>query len=379
MAIVEFGDDALVDVPRSTFKDRLIRERSDLQRLLRDRIELLDLDALVIAEEFDAWDSSRRRIDLLAVDREAKLVVIELKIEEDGGHMELQALRYAAMVSTMTFERAVDAYRHYLARRGSDLDPEEELLMFLNWDTPDEENFAQDVRIVLASPDFSTELTTAVLWLNERDLDITCIRLRPHALEGRTLLDIQQLIPLPEARSLQVRVREKARAERRRRGQNGPWTGVWFVNVGMSDGGPRDWNLCRRYGFVSAGGGEWYSESLKRLNVGDRIAAYQKGAGYLGVGVVTVERRPVNELRVDGDKTVAQVAPALAGLEDSSESDEYAVGVRWLETTKAEDGKTFLGVFANQNIVCKLRDIKTLEYLEREFPSLCQNDDGATD
>ena len=82
-------------------------ERNDLQRLLRDRIEILSPDTLVIAEEFSHWDDSKRRIDLLGVDRDAKLVVIELKRTEDGGHMELQALRYAAMVSTMTI--AVEA------------------------------------------------------------------------------------------------------------------------------------------------------------------------------------------------------------------------------------------------------------------------------
>jgi len=31
-------------------------------------------------------------------------VAIELKRTEDGGHMELQSTRYAAMVSTMTFD-----------------------------------------------------------------------------------------------------------------------------------------------------------------------------------------------------------------------------------------------------------------------------------
>ena len=45
---------------------------------------------------------------------------------DDGGHMELQALRYAAMVSTMTFTQAVEAYRGVLTREGKDADPEQE-------------------------------------------------------------------------------------------------------------------------------------------------------------------------------------------------------------------------------------------------------------
>ncbi len=62
---------------------------------------------------------SKRRVDLLAVDRDANLVVIELKRTEDGGHMELQAVRYAAMVSPMTFTQAVEVYGHYLEQNGS--------------------------------------------------------------------------------------------------------------------------------------------------------------------------------------------------------------------------------------------------------------------
>ncbi len=56
------------------------------------------------------FEDSRRRVDLLALDRAGTLVVIELKRTGDGGHMELQALRYAAMVSTMTADQLVTVY-----------------------------------------------------------------------------------------------------------------------------------------------------------------------------------------------------------------------------------------------------------------------------
>ena len=217
MAIYEITTDSLKALQATDFAREGLRERTDLQRLIRDQIDVLDPDLLVISEEFGDWDESKRRIDLLAIDRDAKLVVIELKRTESGGHMELQALRYAAMVSTMTFDKAVEAYGDYLGRMERDDDPESSLLEFLEWDKPNEEHFAQDVRVILVSADFSKELTTTVLWLNERELDIRCVRLEPYSDGDRVLLDVQQVIPLPEAEEFQVQVREKAQRERQTR------------------------------------------------------------------------------------------------------------------------------------------------------------------
>ena len=130
MPIYEISTDSLNPLQRTDFASEGLRERADLQRLIRDQIEVLDPDLLVIGEEFGDWDESRRRIDLLAVDREANLVVVELKRTETGGHMELQALRYAAMVSAMTFDRAVGIYRAHIQGIGGDDDPESNLLEF---------------------------------------------------------------------------------------------------------------------------------------------------------------------------------------------------------------------------------------------------------
>lgn len=220
MPLFEMTSDAFRPLSRASFADMKVRERDDLQRLLRSQIQVLGDDLYVLTEEFGDWDDSRRRIDLLAIDQQANLVVIELKRTNDGGHMELQAIRYASMVSAMTFERAEQIHSEFLARMG---EPVEEararMLAFLSWDEPDEENFAPDVRIVLVSEDFGKELTTAVLWLRERDIDIRCIRLRPYQ-DGETrLIDVQQIIPLPEAHEYQIQVREKEQVGRKKRAE----------------------------------------------------------------------------------------------------------------------------------------------------------------
>ncbi len=217
MAIYKYLDSGIVAMERTTFGQQGIRERQDLQNLLKNQIDIIAPETLVVAEEFADWEDSKRRIDLLAIDKEANLIVIELKRTEDGGHMELQAIRYAAMVSTLTFEKLAEAFGKYLSDNGIHKDATEELLGFLGWDEPDEDQFAQQVKIILASAEFSRELTSAVMWLTDFGLDIRCVRMRPYTLENETFLDVQTLIPLPEVADFQVRIREKKQKERESR------------------------------------------------------------------------------------------------------------------------------------------------------------------
>jgi RecB family endonuclease NucS len=221
MPIYELTKDELREIEETTFGKAKIRERADLQRLLRNQIEIISPDTLIIAEEFGEWDESKRRIDLLGIDKNANLVVFELKRTDDGGHMDLQALRYAAMVSIMTFDKVVEVYGDYLKKNNNiEEDAESSLMEFLEWDERDEENFAQDVRIVLVSAEFSKEITSTVLWLNDYGLDIRCVRMKPYNDNGRTLIDVEQVIPLPEASAYQVGVREKKIIEKNVRIQN---------------------------------------------------------------------------------------------------------------------------------------------------------------
>lgn len=220
MPLYEMTVEAFRPLNEISFADMKVKERGDLQRLLRSHISVLGDNLYVLTEEFGDWEESKRRIDLLAIDQEANLVVIELKRTLDGGHMELQSIRYASMVSTMTFDRAEQIHAEFLARMGEpSAEARERLLSFLNWDEPEEEAFAPDVRILLVSEDFGKELTTAVLWLREHDIDIRCIRLRPYQDGEKRLIDVQQIIPLPEANEYQIQLREKEQVGRKKRAE----------------------------------------------------------------------------------------------------------------------------------------------------------------
>ena len=160
MALFEITPESFRPIDQTSLIDMKLKERGDLQRLLRSQIEVLDPELYVISEEFGDWEDSKRRIDLLAVDKQGNLVVIELKRTPDGGHMELQAIRYASMVSSMTFERASQIHALFLQAKGHSPDEaESRLLEFLGWEEPDEEAFANDVRITLVSENFGIELT----------------------------------------------------------------------------------------------------------------------------------------------------------------------------------------------------------------------------
>jgi hypothetical protein len=233
MAIYELAENGIVPIKETTFAAQGIRERQDLQRLLKSQIEIIAPNTLLIAEEFGEWEDSRRRVDLLGIDKDANLIVIELKRTEEGGHMELQAIRYAAMIANLTFEKVVEIHEKFLVNSGDEQDPEERILSFLDWDEVDEESFAQDVRIVLVSAEFSKEITSSVLWLNEKGLDIRCVRLRPYKDERKILLDVQTVIPLPETEQYQVQIKEKKQKEAQARTSSRDFTKYDLVIDGV--------------------------------------------------------------------------------------------------------------------------------------------------
>jgi Domain of unknown function (DUF4268) len=259
MPIFEVTQKEFRRIEEREFSSSGLKERSDLQRLLRTQIDVIAEDLYILTEEFSEWDESKRRIDLLALDTNANLVVVELKRTSDGGHMELQAIRYAAMVSAMTFERAVQIHAKFLIDLGEDgSNAQTRILEFLDWSEPDEESFAADTRIILVSADFGKELTTSVLWLIDHDVDIKCVRMKPYRDGDRTLVDVQQIIPLPEANDYQIQLREKESEGRKQRAERYDirkkfWEGV--VASAKEKGGRHANIKPGSYSWIGAGSG----------------------------------------------------------------------------------------------------------------------------
>ncbi|ERK16381.1 hypothetical protein L579_4290 [Pantoea sp. AS-PWVM4] len=209
MALYNISNKVLTPLEITTFSNEGLQERYDLQEAIKNNIAILAPDCLVIAEEFSDWEDSRRRIDILAIDKQANLVVIELKRDEFGAHMELQALRYAAMISTMSFSKACEYYQNFLSKNNLDIDAKEKILDFVELQETQLADFGKDIRIILASAGFSKELTTTAIWLRDKGVDISCVKITPYSFKGEVLINAEQIIPVPELNEYQVRFREK--------------------------------------------------------------------------------------------------------------------------------------------------------------------------
>ena len=212
MAIYKITDNnqGFEQLPATSFADEGIKERDDLQRMLCKQPDVLDEGLFILAEEYGDWEDSRRRIDLLALDNSGRLVVVELKrTDYTDTHMELQAVRYAALVSNMTLQQAIDAHRVYLSQWNLEGDAEARVLERLPSDSGDPTISSENPRIILVSADFSKEMTTSALWLNQVGLDVTCLQLKPHKLGDSVFVETSQIIPLPEAEEYTIQQRRR--------------------------------------------------------------------------------------------------------------------------------------------------------------------------
>ena len=218
MPLYRWNTNNLEAVPPTTFEAEQLQE-AELQRMLRDQPDVLEEGLFIVAEEFSNWQESGRSIDLLALDSEGNLVVIELKRTQTGDHSDLQAIRYAAMVSNLRPEDVIEAHRKYLDVEQQEA--ERRIRDYLS-NTETGEIETQRPRIILASAGFSTELTTSVLWLRDGGMDISCVKLQLYKDGNGLLMDTSQVIPLPESSDYLVKVREREETERRTRRNTQP-------------------------------------------------------------------------------------------------------------------------------------------------------------
>ena len=228
MSVYAFNvqDKILASLQRLSLESLGIRETRDLQESIAKNIRVLGEDLLVLGVEVNLWENSRRRIDILCIDFDGRPVVVELK-RGNTDESDLQALRYASLISTTKMDDLIRARSRYLPGTGdvdaaiaaayrdvithcnSDDEPVPITIESLN------EKTTKNSRIILLAEDFSAELATTVRWLSENHgVDICLMNFKSYQANGMTLLDIQQIFPVPNTDQYQIRRREEAEHQR---------------------------------------------------------------------------------------------------------------------------------------------------------------------
>ena len=129
----------------------------------------------------------------------------------------------------------------------------------------------------------------------------------------------------------------------------------------------------RRFGFVSAGHGEKYRKAMSNLFEGARVWAAIPGTGYVGMGEVIAPAVAISDFEVEVDGVTVPIlqAPLKASNmgedADDPEQSESLARVRWMDVRPREQAVWEKGMFANQNVVAKLRQPFTLQRLAEVF------------
>jgi len=145
---------------------------------------------------------------------------------------------------------------------------------------------------------------------------------------------------------------------------------IYYYNVG--EGPHRNWDDYRKLGFISAGQGKRWRDAMLGFQVGDVVAAYLKGKGFVGIGKITSAAKPVRDVSINGTPLL-QCKLKCKGLADNVASDvkcEHVCLVEWrvaLDRTHAKF-KRKAGIFTTQLVRASLAgQSETLRFLEKEF------------
>lgn len=347
----------------------LVSSKLSSEQLLEDMIvkdpRILSSEWMLIGQQ--EYTTYGGRLDLLAMAPDGSLVLIELKRDKTPREIVAQALDYASWVQDLTADRIVQIYERF--SKGGSL---QEAFQQRFGAALDEEslNYTHQIVIVAAELDPSTE--RIIGYLNERDIAINVLFFQVFQHGDQQLLSRSWLIDPGETQA-------NAAVGKTSVGEKEPWNGEFYVSFG--DTASRSWDDARKYGYISAGGGTWYSQTLKLLSPGQRVWVNIPKKGYVGVGVVEQAVQPAASFQVstpEGEKSVMDVVQHGAKYKSTAgdpETSEYFVKVRWLDTRDASQAFNEVGLFGNQNTVCQPTTPKwrhTVERLKQVFTKFGQ-------
>lgn len=307
------------------------------------------------------------RIDLLAIAPDGALVLIELKRDRTPREVVAQALDYAVWVEGLRNDEIGAIYKRFRPGRNLDEDFRHRFGRVL---VDEELNKSHQLIIVATELDASSE--RIVSYLSERDIPINVLCFQIFQAGEQQLLSRSWLLD-----PVQTQVNAVSAGAT----HNEPWNGEFYCSYGVSHS--RSWDDAVEYGFISGGGGSWYSKTLQLLGPGDRVWVNVPQQGYAGVCRVIAPATPANEFRVIKNGVETPVLKAAtrgsyhAEFIDDPERCEYFVAVEWLQTVPLSQAVKEVGLFGNQNTVCRPSTPKWRSTIERLKVAFSGFDGGA--
>lgn len=342
----------------------------DSERMLEDALvkdlSILSPQLMLIGRQIPT--SYGKFIDMLAMDASGNLSIVELKKSRTPREVVAQLLDYASWVQSLSYEDVAAIYSD--KNHGKKL--EEGFDDAFGMSLPEQINQNHELIVVASELDSSTERIINYLSDNY-SVPINAVFFRFFRDDGRDYLARTWLIDPEE-------VERKVSQSKVKKGSE-PWNGRDFY-VSLGEGEHRNWDDCRRYGFVSGGQGKWYSQTLKLLFPGSRVFVNIPKTGYVGVGVVREPAVPVKDFKVTGDAAGGNVtaggdelpilrAPLVAPKMDDNADDpdlcEYLVRVEWIKAVPRTEAYWEKGLFALQHTACRLTSSFTIERLSQNF------------
>ena len=200
-------------------------ERKHLQEWLENYPQALTQgdndELLIIQKEFDGFDDTRERLDLLAMDKEGNLVVIENKLDDSGRDVVWQALKYASYCANLKKQQVIEIFQRYLNQKaqatGCEAGNAEKLLLeFLQADDLQsvQLNTLKSQRLIFVAANYRKEVTNTILWLSQFGVDCQCFKVTPWQAGDELFLNVEQIIPTPEASDFMIGMMAKEAEEK---------------------------------------------------------------------------------------------------------------------------------------------------------------------
>lgn len=193
-----------------SFSELGYTERNHLQEWLANQPDALGEELLIIQKEFDGFDDTKERLDLLAIDKQGSLVIIENKLDDSGRHVVWQSLKYASYCSTLSKVKIAEIYQKYLDKTDPGKDAKPLICEFLGKEDFEDVGLNRnDQRLIMVAAEFRKEVTSTVLWLLKHKVFVKCFKATPFRDGSDLFLTVEQLIPLPQAEELMIGIAEK--------------------------------------------------------------------------------------------------------------------------------------------------------------------------